>query len=255
MCTPVEDAETWRDAGFSLIELPAGFLVGPAVTLPDGVQCRSTNQFFPGETRLSEDVDQALHLGKTLIERASSFGIKRMVIGSGHQRNWPDAGAIAEGEKHFLEVVFQLQEYASPHGIQLAPESLNTLETNVFNSLGPLFEAVSGRNVGITADGYHISVGYSFALAGANHPYPDAALSSYESWLEWEIPRRPNHVHLADRHRGFNFLEDPHVISFLRRLKKLGYEGVIALEGRSQNAASAREVYIATQGLLGTIFG
>jgi sugar phosphate isomerase/epimerase len=150
-----------------------------------------------------------------------------MVIGSGASRATPDP---AVGDAPFVEIGGEIAEAARPLDIVIAPESLNRTETNVGNDLRSLAFALRDREVGYTADSYHIL--YEWDAEGRP--------SAIEDLYEEQIPFAPSHVHIANLPRTGVDSDDPMLLGFASRLRDLGYSGNVSLECNRADSSGLR---------------
>ena len=218
VCCSLEEAPLALSLGYDYVELGASSLAAAAdLAAYRGLRIEATNLFFPGEIQLFGAKPNAYReYAPKAIERAASLGVKVMVVGSGGSRRSPEGIPDDVAEARFVEVAAELQEVATPHGVVIAPESLNRSETNVGNDLGELAHGLRVHGVGYTADLYHI-----LYEANASGRPPDFAA---------QVPFAPAHVHLANLPRFAPDPDDSAVLAFARRLHELGYNSRISLE-------------------------
>jgi sugar phosphate isomerase/epimerase len=222
VCTGLEDVGKVLDAGFEYVEVGASGFNGmsedwdpsPYQGLPIG----ATNLFFDHRIRLFGQNQTPYHAyAERTVSRAATLGIPVMVIGSGGPRNAPDG---IDGDAGFVTIVAEIEEIARPHGIHIAPESLNRSETNVGNDLRRLALDLHKRGVGYTADSYHVLYEWD-----ANGRVQDLE----QVWKE-QVPFAPTHVHVANLPRAGVDADDPMLQGFARRLRHLAYDKSVSLE-------------------------
>jgi sugar phosphate isomerase/epimerase len=215
---PVVHAETVLSVGFDYVELPAASTFGdPSFDLAQirDLPTPVTNMFFPGEIRIPKPIrNDYLSYVERMFARAESCGVEIMVVGSGGSRRAPDGYDVSRAEQDFVDVVADCQSVAERHGIRLAPESLNHLETNVWNDLGRLARALDEVQVAYTADTYHVLI------------------EGQETDLIGQIPFRPAHIHLGNFARTPPTEDDIAVRDMVQHAIALGYDARLTLEAR-----------------------
>lgn len=226
VCAAPEEGPAILDAGFDYIEVPAngfgGFEAQWDPSPYSGLPTPTTNLFFDSSLTLHERGREPYdsYIRRT-IERAATLGVETMVVGSGRARRTRPDESPEDGMARFVDAVDELQTIATPHGIRIAPESLNREETNVGTSLGELALALHGRGLGYTADSYHVLREWDLDGQGENVKF---------LW-DREILWAPTHVHLGPLSRGMPDAEDPQLVSFVREVvRRMGYEGRVSLE-------------------------
>lgn len=212
LCAPENERETVLAAGFDYLEPSAATLA------ETGPPFEVTNLFFSPDTRLfdPDPTDWRAEAEET-IARAAARGIEIMVVGSGTQRRSPETNR----EAHFANVIAELAALARPRGITITPESLNRRETNVANDLADLAARMLGAGAGFTADSYHVLVEWD----------AEGRPQNLEDLWRTQIPRRPDHIHLAGLARTPPDADDPMLQTFAARLKHLGYDARVSYEG------------------------
>lgn len=226
ICCDREVAPRAVKAGFDYVELPAQGFLGREPNYEgnpySGLPVEVTNLFFPAEIRLigPQASDYRPYVERT-VRRAAEAGVRAMVIGSGGSRKAPEGMDVDEAELEFAKIARFVQDQASPHGIAIAPESLNREETNVGNDLATLAHLLRAQGIGYTADSYHVLREWHADPRGAAAPL----------WTE-QLPFPPEHVHLADLPRHVPAPDDPLLAGFVHRLRTLGYDGRVSLEAK-----------------------
>lgn len=218
ICAPNLDfAQMAIAAGFDYVEFGAGYVLDNSQAIgASGIATPRTNLFLPGDVRLFIDPTPYVEIARERMAAAASIGVKVMVVGSGGARCVPEG---QDGDARFADVVGELQVIANEFGIRLAPESLNAGETNVGVKLAVLSRLLQERGLDFTADSYHIlKEGEDFAEA---------------------IPFAPAHVHIANAPRFAPSPADLELLPFVARLKSLGYDGTITIEGKSGDLVDA----------------
>lgn len=223
VCCGLDEAPLALSLGYDYVELGASAIAAAPDLAPyRNLTIEATNLFFPASIQLfGAEPDAYRSYAPVAIERAASLGVRVMVVGSGNSRRAPHGIAPDVAEARFAEVARDLQTMATPHGITIAPESLNRSETNVGNDLGALAHGLRAEGVAYTADLYHI-----LFEANADGKPPN---------LAEQVPFAPAHVHLADLPRFAPAVDDESVIAFAHRLRDVGYAGRISLECQRPN--------------------
>jgi sugar phosphate isomerase/epimerase len=221
-CCSLDQASAAVESGFDYVELGASAFKGLEADWDDadyaGLPVRATNLFFDGSIRLfGQDRTPYREYAERTIQRAASLGVELMVIGSGETRRAPEG---IDGDSSFIDVAEDISYIANGYGITIAPESLNRTETNVGNDLRTLATGLRERHVGYTADSYHILFEWD----------AEGRKAGLEALFAQQVPFAPSHVHVANLPRTGVDPEDPMLQGFARRLKELGYDGMISLE-------------------------
>jgi sugar phosphate isomerase/epimerase len=199
--------------GFALIELWAATTFAadapaPNLTLP----CRSTNGFFSGNFSIYDDEDRAIQYGISLAKRASEYGIKLMVVGSGAARQAFGSLSPDDALDRFIRILTLIQSEVP--SVMIAPEPLNIKECNVGCDYQRLAERCKVAGLGICIDTYHVF---------CETPEP----------VRWNevIHFTPDHVHIANRERQTPTVDDLELRRFFSRLRELDYSGIVSYEG------------------------
>jgi len=188
------------ELGFDYVEHPAAA----------AEHSETTNLFFPTDVRIYGPDADGLGRGKAIIRAAAPRGVRLMVLGSGDVRT---GGSEAE----FYDLAANLDRFAQTLDMRVAPENLNSGETDVGTSLPVLARALAARGAPFTADTYHAQVEAGVPRAGLDF------------WRE-QVPFAPAHVHFASFDRRVPSEDDRSLRAFAARLRELGYEGRASLE-------------------------
>ena len=127
-----------------------------------GAKLEAANCFFPGEIRLAgEDADIEIIRDYTrrAFDNAVFLGIKTCVLGSGRSRSVPDGFDRENGLEQIHSALRVIDDEAGEHGIRVAIEPLNRLETNVFTTVREsvdICRALGLKNIFVLADIYHM---------------------------------------------------------------------------------------------------
>ncbi len=222
------------DAGFDYIELPvssiadlseADFRACRDAVLSAPIPAPAFNVLFPGNLKLLSEEDNSDRIRAYLegaLNRVRELGGRVVVFGSGASRFRPEALPYGAAFRRLAEVTRLIGEVADRFGITIAVEPLNRGETNIINSLAEgacLAAAADHPRVKVLADYYHVSL---------------------EGEPVEEINRigRVAHVHLATTAgRRIPLDPRPEYSRLFSVLKQTGYEGLISVEGRSDDLA------------------
>ncbi len=128
-----------------------------------GLPCLASNSFIPGDMKLVGDMVDYGAISDYLdrgFERADVLGVKKIVLGSGSARSFPE-GYSPERAKE--QVAFFLSEYAAPKaekcGCIIVLEPLRYGETTMIHTVSDgiqIADLCGCRNVFSLADLYHV---------------------------------------------------------------------------------------------------
>lgn len=216
ICGSPDELSLARAAGFDYVEYWGSTVFGGETKLVNTAE--ASNGFFPGNVSLfgESPIDWRSYAERT-IRNGADAGVKVMVVGSGNQRRHPGASGDAE----FLEIVKELSRIGKSVGVDVAPESLNRLETNVFCSLKEMAETLGANRLPYVADSYHELKEWEF----------DGVTPGIDAWRR-SLPFAPVHVHIGNVTRDDVNPDDPALIAFKDRLRELEYDGRITYEGK-----------------------
>ncbi|MCU0316199.1 MAG: sugar phosphate isomerase/epimerase [Fimbriimonadaceae bacterium] len=233
ICTSPQGSAELLDLGFDYLEWAAFPLLADSKVMQSAVfaKVESTNLFFPGGISLWTGEFNAVEYAENLFLSLADSSIQTMVIGSGDQRKWKTDEESEEGLERFAELVMIMQ--GLPCAPTLAPESLNSRETNLGNDCGILAKALARNRCGYTADSYHLFCTWSDS-GNTDEVLPD--------FLAGQIPHAPCHVHLANAERQFPQVGDQWIDAFLDRLNQVGYTGRISLECQVPSGTTVQDV-------------
>jgi sugar phosphate isomerase/epimerase len=246
VCTSLINAEKVIEAGFDYVELGASEIAKREpwdASAYKGLPTEVTNLFFPGDLDLYSSKDWKPY-SEVLFQRASELGVQTMVIGSGGIRKSRPQSSIVDGlqslfngtkiptsarkaEEAFLQIVSEMQKSTS---VKLAPESLNRSETDCYNDCMILARDAEKKQIGYTADAYHILYEWDQNGRTGGKECPD------EFFWQDQLPYLPTHCHLAALEgRSAPKPDDLMLKGFFQRLAKLGYQGRVSLECNGLN--------------------
>lgn len=233
ICTTPDHLDLLEELGYDYIEMSVTKTMGLSEEEQEEVRrklaaspvkCEAFNILFPKTMELIDgNTDEAalreyLHRAMALIK---SFGAEVVVFGSGKCRRCPDNLSLREAYPKLVQVYRITGEVAKEYGITVVIEPLSRKETNTINlmSEGAMLEAdVNMENVQLLSDYFHVM---------ANH-------DSIESM---ETIRHFGHIHIASGNgRKYPVSEEgEEYASYIGTLKKIGYNGRISIEGKTEN--------------------
>ena len=226
-----EIARGLKALGFDYVELPVMNLMEledrqffELVEQPlkeSGLPCPRMNSFLPAFQRLTGPearLDEAMAFARLAFARAERLGARVIVFGSGGARNRPLGFPREQGFVQLADFLRNIAPLAAGHGISLAVEHLNRLESNLINSYREacaLAEAAGQDNVGPLLDSYHLGL--------SNEPLEEIKACG----------RPPLHAHTARTlGRGMPCPGDEEDYGLLlRTLRAAGYDGTLSVEG------------------------
>lgn len=185
-----------------------------------GVKPEAWNLFFPATVRITGpqvDWDLVQRYAATAVERAASVGGKVMVVGSGGARNVPEGFSWDEAWAQLVHAFRLLGQEAAKWDVIIAIEPLRRQESNIVNYVSEgvmMAKEVNHPNVRVLADFYHIVEG--------------------DEPLEHLLEAAPYlaHVHVADSGRLYPGSGSYDYRTFMRYLRRAGYDARISMEGR-----------------------
>jgi hypothetical protein len=127
-----------------------------------GAKLEAVNCFFPGEIHLAgEDADIEIIRDYTrrAFDNAVFLGIETCVLGSGRSRSVPEGFDREKGLEQIHSALRVIDDEAGEHGIRVAIEPLNRLETNVFTTVREsvdICRTLGLKNIFVLADIYHM---------------------------------------------------------------------------------------------------
>lgn len=127
-----------------------------------GAKLEAANCFFPGEIHLAGEeasIEEIREYTRRAFDNAVFLGIKTCVLGSGRSRSVPDGFDREKGLEQIYSALRVIDSEAGEHGIRVAIEPLNRLETNVFTTVREstdICRALGFKNISVLADIYHM---------------------------------------------------------------------------------------------------
>ncbi len=188
-----------------------------------GVPTPAANVMFPGSIALTGPQAEKSRISEYLdatLEKASSLGLSRLVLGSGGSRRVPEGFSR---EQAFEQLCVLCRDLISPalekYQIICCIEPLNQRECNILNTCresAKLVRAVNKENIRLLVDLYHFQM----------EREEIGSLSDHGDILA--------HAHIASEKNnralpGQGDNED--YTPFFQILHKIGYEGMLSLEG------------------------
>ena len=236
----IEVIEAMAGVGFDYIELSladiAALSEGSFAGLErrvnqSGIRCEACNNFFPRTIRLTgpeANPDRALDYARHALDRAGRLGAQIVVFGSSGAKNVPDGFSKDAAWIQIAELLQHLGPIAAQHGITIAIEPINRLESNIINNAAEglrLMRAADHPNVQILIDYYHLEM-----------EHEDHAIIL-------EAGAAIRHLHFAQiEGRRFPSKPMPAYLSFFEWLKAGKYAGRCSIEAYTENfTAEARQ--------------
>ena len=234
-CAKPEQIGPAAAAGFDYLEPPVNYIA--AMTEEDFAACLRAvhgaaipttcfNLLFPKTMPLlaaaTTDGEIRAYL-RGALARVREMGGEIAVFGSGKSRNRPAGMSYGDAFRRLTEVTRLTGKIAAFYDITIVIEPLNRGETNMINSLGEgacLAAAVNHPRVRLLADYYHIAV--------ENQPVSD-------------IERLTGiaHAHIAaPEGRRVPVAPDPGYAEMFASMKRTGYQGLISVEGKTDDLAA-----------------
>lgn len=235
LCAGLDKIKEAQSAGFDYLEPPVNgvaaltdeeFTAKLAVTRASQMPTPAFNLLFPKTMQLLTpdvtDSDIAAYLERALA-RVQELGGMVAVFGSGKSRNRPEGMPYAEAFRRLTEVTRLTGEVAQRYSVTIVVEPLNRAESNMINSLAEgacLVASVGHPNVRLLADYYHMAkdgepIGDIVRLGGVTHAH---------------IATREGRRYPTAMEEGF--------ASFFRTLRETGYDGMVSVEGKTEDMAA-----------------
>lgn len=229
-------ADAWdiaEKAGYDYFEMPLNWLASlddeafaEIAKANDGRRCRveRCNLLYPKTLQLfTASPEEERSYLEGAFGRMRRLGAVQVVFGSGKSRRVPEGMPLADALKTLAAHERLACDIAAGYGVSIVLEPLNKAETNVINSLteGAAFCALVDRpNFTLLADMFHM-------------------VKENEDWNDITLCGSLSHTHIAVRGtRGYPLdAADADVREFFARLKGIGYDGTMSVEGKSANIA------------------
>ncbi len=191
------------------------------------IACPAANGMFIEDVKLLEGKESYSKVGEYLdlvFSRAKKFGVQVGILGSGSARKIPDGMSKEEANERFCALLTDVvSPYAKKYDIMVGIEELRASECNFINSCKEAMEIIRTVNL----PNIKLLVDYFHAILGGD------TLEEIATYKDDIV-----HVHLASpiNDRSVpreNDLEDCR--AFFAMLDKIGYKGLVSLEGRYYN--------------------
>jgi sugar phosphate isomerase/epimerase len=230
ICTTVDQARTFAQAGFDYIEenvqsflVPeepeSAFAAKLAAAQGSVLPVRAACCFLPGALKCTGpavDLERIAGYADSAFRRARQAGIDIIVFGSGGSRQIPEGFNRATALDQFIACVRRIAPLAEKQGVTVVIEPLNSKECNFINSLAEgarVVETVAHPQVWLLADIYHMLVDRE----------PADEIITHGSSI--------HHVHVAELEgRMAPGTSGEDFGPYLRALAKIGYRGSLSYE-------------------------
>lgn len=233
ICATANQLEQIKRLGYDYAELPlsstaaltdAEFHALTGQVKQAGLPVEAFNLFFPRDIRLTgpvADLKAAWDYARAAFARAEKLGGSVVVFGSGGARNVPDGFPLEQAWAQLVELLDGLEPIAAAHGITIAIEPLNRLESNIILRVTDglrLAGQVNKPHIQVLADSYHML-----------REEEDAAVLKQAGALL-------AHCHTArSLERVFPTKPDDQLRAFFTGLQRAGYTGRVSIEGKTEN--------------------
>jgi sugar phosphate isomerase/epimerase len=215
--------------GYDYVELPLAQVAAmPPAVFEDQVlgrieqakiRCLALNNCFPGSMRLTgqqANHEQALAYAEDAFARAARLGAETIVFGSSGARSVPDGFPLPDAHAQLAALLRALGDTAARHGLRIAIEPLNRMESNIINTYesGLYLAALCAHpRVGVLADAYHMEVnGEDYQTMAAKPPWH----THYARAMGRRMPTQPDQP-----------------ATFCAALLAAGYQGGLSVEARA----------------------
>ena len=242
LCAGLDKIAEVAALGFDYLEPPVNgtatlseedFEAKLAMVKEASIPCPAFNLLFPKTMQVlvpettDDMIAEYLH---TAMKRVQLLGGRVAVFGSGKSRNCPEGMTYGEAFRRLVEVSRLTGEIAQQYGVVIVLEPLNRTETNMINSMAEgaaLVAMVNHPNVQLLCDSFHV--------AKENEPFTDVVRLGGVS-----------HVHVATKEgRRYPLEKDADLTALYEALKATNYDGMISIEGKTDDMAQDAPVSIA----------
>lgn len=242
LCAGLDKIAEVAALGFDYLEPPVNgtaalseedFEAKLAMVKEAAIPCPAFNLLFPKTMQVlvpettDDMIAEYLH---TAMKRVQLLGGRVAVFGSGKSRNCPEGMTYGEAFRRLVEVTRLTGEIAQQYGVVIVIEPLNRTETNMINSMAEgaaLVAMVNHPNVQLLCDSFHV--------AKENEPFTDVVRLGGVS-----------HVHVATKEgRRYPLEKDADLTALYEALKATNYDGMISIEGKTDDMAQDAPVSIA----------
>lgn len=242
LCAGLDKISEVAALGFDYLEPPVNgtaalseedFQAKLAMVKAASIPCPAFNLLFPKTMQVlipettNDMIAEYLH---GAMKRVQLLGGRVAVFGSGKSRNCPEGMSYGEAFRRLVEVTRLTGEIAQQYGVVIVIEPLNRTETNMINSMAEgaaLVAMVNHPNVQLLCDSFHV--------AKENEPFTDVVRLGGVS-----------HVHVATKEgRRYPLQKDDDLTALYEALKATNYDGMISIEGKTDDMAQDAPVSIA----------
>lgn len=192
-----------------------------------GIRCEACNNFFPPTVRLTGDAVDWLRVqdytGRAL-SRAAELSVQTVVFGSSSAKNVPEGFPLPRAWEQIVETLRMVDPIAAEHGITIAIEPLNRLESNIVLTAREglaLARQVDRPRIKLLVDYYHMTL---------EDESPDILLKAGPEVRHIHFARAEGRTFPAEMETGYRV--------FFANLKKIGYEGRVSVEAYTTDFAS-----------------
>lgn len=235
ICAKLDMMAEAQRLGFDYLEPPVNgvaamgeeaFAAALAKAREIGLPCPAFNLLFPKTMQLLApevtDADIAAYL-EGAMARVQALGGHVAVFGSGKSRNRPDGMDYGAAFRRLVEITRLTGEIAARYGVTIVIEPLNRTETNMVNAMAEgatLVAAVNHPNVQLLCDYFH--------AAKDGEPLEDIVRLG-----------GVHHTHIATREGRRYPVEEggDDFRTFFRCLKETNYQGLMSIEGKTDDMA------------------
>ena len=235
ICGKIDLMAAAKELGFDYLEMSVSALA--ALNEDEFVEVQKTarevglptpvcNGLIPGSIPLigeNRDPEQLEKYLRHAFGRLNKLGVQIVVFGSGAARKCPESVSYTEAWRQLVESTKIIGRIAGEYGITVVIEPLQRRECNMINSMaeGACLQAdVNMPSVELLTDFYHV--------VSDNEPISDITrIGSF------------SHVHIAARYqRRYPLPGQPDdYLQFFARLKAIGYDAHLSIEGRCDDFA------------------
>ena len=232
-----ESIPLFAKLGFDYIELPLAQVMDLGnnefnellcVIRNEGIAAEACNNFFPARVRLTgEDakLENILEYARAAIDRAAAMGAGIIVLGSSAAKNIPAGFPRDKARDQLKELLPHLDVLVKPFGITITLEPLNSKESNFIVTAAEalsLARELYLDNVKILIDYYHLRM---------ENENPSVILDAGPDL---------RHLHIACKDGRFFPKPDDgeNYAEFFSSLKQINYNGMMSVEGYSNDLAS-----------------
>lgn len=238
VCTTIENSKLLKEIGYDYIEMGLSSIAslndGEFETLADKVQKSTLNVYafnvlFPGTIKVTgceANSDTIKSYLDKAFNRAKALGGSIVVFGSGGSRRVPENFSYEQAFEQLISFLTIGGSLARDNGITIVVEPLRSIETNIINTASEgleLTKAVNHPNVRLLIDFYHMT---------CVHEDADIILKAGVEFIK--------HIHIANPEGRLwpKEISEANYYNFFKNLKKIGYDGGISIEGRTDNLDS-----------------